>query len=1247
MKHFSFVRPFFTFLFFSSLSLLTFKNLNAATSNLTEPPGEVAAGAITAICFAEVYVSVGSSCEVTLNPEQIDAGSTDSEGEPLTFSLDNPGPYAPGVYTVFLNVSNSTSTNQCWSTVTVEDKLAPTAICVSNVNVSLGADGTVTALPEFLDAGSFDNCEVNLSISSGPTEFGCTDVGETFTLFLTVEDNGGNSNTCFSEVSIVDPGNFCSNQSPVAVCVSHLNASVNEDCEVTLLPEFLDAGSFDPDGDPITLSLDNPGPYPPGAYTVFLTVSDGSLSNSCFTEVIVEDKTTPTAICVSGLSVSLGSDGTITIFPEDLDAGSFDNCDLSYSVTDGPTTFSCADVGDIFELTLTVEDEGGNANSCVSMVNVFDTDEVCDNDTPVALCINGLSVAVGEDCESPLLLPGDFDAGSFDPNGDPLTYSIDNAGPFTPGAYTVTLTVSDGSLSNSCFTEVLVEDSTAPTAVCVDGLSVNLGTDGTTAIFPEDLDGGSFDNCDLSLSIDGGPITFDCTDVGDTFELILLVEDEGGNVNSCFSLVNVFDADGVCDNQAPIASCINALALSVNEDCEFPLLFPEDVDAASFDPDGDPITLNLDNTGPFIPGAYTVTLTVSDGSLSNTCFTEIIVEDKTSPTAICVDGLTVGLGEEGTVTIFPEDLDGGSFDNCTSDLNFTGDFFTVGCPDVGDVFELTMTVEDEAGNTNSCTSLVNVLDTDGICSNEAPVAICVDGIGASVGADCQLTLFATDIDAGSFDPDGDPITLSLDNPGPYTPGTYTVTLIVSDGTFSNSCETELIVTATDIDEDGFSVCDGDCDDNDDSIYPGAPELCDGVDNNCNNIIDEPDNISTTYEWIEAVALADLNNTSGDDGGYADFTALSATLAIGNNYEITLTPGYATSSYNERWRVYIDLNQDGVFSNPAERVVQTQGTGPQFANIVLPDGTLTGSTRMRVVMSYGSFENACGDDFEGEIEDYTIVIANCEDVPDCITYCESEGESTNFEWIRRVRFRSIINNSGDDGGYGDYTALSTDVAPGSTYNIRLRPGFSGSSYQEYWRVWIDWNQDGDFNNTDELMVEENDDGTIVTPLTVPATAVAGTTRMRVAMQYNQYADPCGNFGEGEVEDYSVNVLSTTGLIAAEEEMAHSQTVKQRSTNNRDYELPQSVINTPDASTLSLRLAPNPASNVVNVRINELTKNADLTITDQMGRVVWHQKWDASQQDLALDVQNLGLVDGVYFVSLQTATDKLTQRLVITH
>jgi len=60
----------------------------------------------------------------------------------------------------------------------------------------------------------------------------------------------------------------------------------------------------------------------------------------------------------------------------------------------------------------------------------------------------------------------------------------------------------------------------------------------------------------------------------------------------------------------------------------------------------------------------------------------------------------------------------------------------------------------------------------------------------------------------------------------------------NDGTTDREDESAFVVAINvDVDGDGFPACD-DCDDGDQDVYPGAPELCDGVDNDCDDEIDE-------------------------------------------------------------------------------------------------------------------------------------------------------------------------------------------------------------------------------------------------------------------------------------------------------------------------------------------------------------------------------------------------------------------------
>ena len=56
---------------------------------------------------------------------------------------------------------------------------------------------------------------------------------------------------------------------------------------------------------------------------------------------------------------------------------------------------------------------------------------------------------------------------------------------------------------------------------------------------------------------------------------------------------------------------------------------------------------------------------------------------------------------------------------------------------------------------------------------------------------------------------------------------------------NDGCDGCMIVEV-DLDGDGYSVAQGDCNDNNANVYPGAVEVCDDFDNNCNGTVDEND-----------------------------------------------------------------------------------------------------------------------------------------------------------------------------------------------------------------------------------------------------------------------------------------------------------------------------------------------------------------------------------------------------------------------
>ena len=144
----------------------------------------------------------------------------------------------------------------------------------------------------------------------------------------------------------------------------------------------------------------------------------------------------------------------------------------------------------------------------------------------------------------------------------------------------------------------------------------------------------------------------------------------------------------------------------------------------------------------------------------------------------------------------------------------------------------------------------------------------------------------------------------------------------------------------------------------------------------------------------------------------------------------------------------------------------------------------------------------------------------------ISYCNSQSNNVNDEYIGRVQLNTIDNTSGAQ-FYTDFTSISTDLAVSTGYTITVTPIWTGTIYNEGYSVWIDYNADGDFTDAGEQVWTQG--ATTASPVsgsfTVPATATAGQTRMRVSMKYNGIPTACESFTYGEVEDYTINI--TTG------------------------------------------------------------------------------------------------------------------------
>ena len=256
----------------------------------------------------------------------------------------------------------------------------------------------------------------------------------------------------------------------------------------------------------------------------------------------------------------------------------------------------------------------------------------------------------------------------------------------------------------------------------------------------------------------------------------------------------------------------------------------------------------------------------------------------------------------------------------------------------------------------------------------------------------------------------------------------------------------------------------------------------------------------------------------------------------------------------------------------------------------------------------------------------IVTVTTDDAPNA-NYCEAKGTSSSREWIRSITVGNFSKTSNNNGGYADFTGDVINLEPGANIVASFTPGFTGfwifvNSYPEMWRMWIDYNKDGDFDDAGELVLGSTatTTGSISGSFQVPA-GLSGTTRLRIAMRRDNAASSCGTFAYGEVEDYTVAFVGNAIETGTEE--------KERS--------------------LALGLLPNPTSGAFTVNASIAPEHGASTISvyDITGRVIKTAQIAASQteasQQIGLDIGTSAA--GTYLVVLETANgEKLVERIV---
>ena len=185
----------------------------------------------------DITVQLDASGNATIVPADIDNGSADACSA-VTLSLDVSAFTCAdvGANTVTLTGTDvSGNSASCTATVTVEDNVDPTAVCM-DITVNLDGSGNAKIVGADVDGGSTDNCAI-ASLSVTPNAFTSADLGVN-TVTLTVTDVNGNTSTCTADVTVTDL------TPPTAVC-QDITVNLDASGNVTITGADIDGGSSD------------------------------------------------------------------------------------------------------------------------------------------------------------------------------------------------------------------------------------------------------------------------------------------------------------------------------------------------------------------------------------------------------------------------------------------------------------------------------------------------------------------------------------------------------------------------------------------------------------------------------------------------------------------------------------------------------------------------------------------------------------------------------------------------------------------------------------------------------------------------------------------------------------------------------------------------------------------------------------------------------------------------------------------
>ena len=696
------------------------------------------------------------------------AGVTD-DGNGNSYSFDSTG--LSGDITItytFTDANGCTNSNS--DDVTVEDTTPPTISCPADIILN-NENGMCGAVATWLstDVSASDNCSISsVTQTSGLNSGDIFPVGTTTNTFL-VSDNSGLTATCSFNVIVED------NEDPTWInAPTDLTVECDGAGNVTEFDNWLNNTFTGMDNCPNwVITNDSSGLSDDcgmtGSEIVTFRLTDESSNfielDATFT---IEDATPPTIdVEASDLTVECDGNGNTTEINDWLASigttgAASDSCaGVTWTNNFIALSDDCGMTGSA-TVTFTATDECNLTNTTTATFTIEDTTpptiDVEASDLSIECDGNGNITEVNEWLAS----IGVTGAASDSCAGVTWTNDFTILNNDVCGALTTVIFTATDECGNFVTTEATINtEDTIPPVIGCPGDVTAVTEDGDCGAIVNFQPAVAIDNCGSAFTYQtGGLGSGSVFPVGETL-IEYTAQDDCGNLATCTFMVTVIDDD------APVAICQD-LTVTL-DDTGNATITADQLNFGSNDNCGvGSVAINVDTFDCSNVGANEVTLTVTDihGNTA-TCVATVTVLDNTAPITVC-QNITLELGDDGTVTIDPLAVDGGSSDACgiaSYELNTD----TLDCSNLGNTTVI-LTVTDVNGNQSSCSAIVTLEDNSApvlVCSdvtielNQDGVAFIIPSLVADITDNCGTGAVIIDVEEVSCADIGTPLTVNV------------------------------------------------------------------------------------------------------------------------------------------------------------------------------------------------------------------------------------------------------------------------------------------------------------------------------------------------------------------------------------------------------------------------------------------------------------------------------------------------------